>query len=150
LFLARKEVMNVFAPGDHGSTFGGNPIAAAVGLAALDTLIDEQLVEHAATVGAHLLRRLASIDHPVIREVRGRGLFAGVELHRDMADAGAVVRRLLQVGLLTKDTHRNTIRFAPPLIISESQVDSAVNSLTEVLEGVASLSIQAQQEGTSG
>jgi acetylornithine/succinyldiaminopimelate/putrescine aminotransferase len=74
--------MDVFTPGDHGSTFGGNSIAAAVGLAALDTLIDERLVEHAAIVGTHLLRGLASIDNPVIREVRGRGLFTGVELHR--------------------------------------------------------------------
>ena len=146
LFLARRDVMNVFTPGDHGSTFGGNPIAAAVGLAALDTLIDERLVEHAATVGAHLLRRLASIDNPVIREVRGRGLFAGVELHRNMADAGAVVRRLIPAGVLTKDTHRNTIRFAPPLIISESQVDWAVGRLTKVLEEVASLSVQEQRE----
>ncbi len=151
LFLARRDVMNVFTPGDHGSTFGGNPIAAAVGLAALDTLIDERLVEHAATVGAHLLRRLASIDNPVIREVRGRGLFAGVELHRNMADAGAVVRRLIPVGVLTKDTHRNTIRFAPPLIITESQVDWAVGRLTKVLEEVASLSVQEQrEEETSG
>ena len=146
LFLARKEVMNVFAPGDHGSTFGGNPIAAAVGLAALDTLIEEQLVENAAAVGAHLLRRLASIDNPIIREVRGRGLFAGVELHRNMADAGVLVRRLLQVGVLTRDTHRNTIRLAPPLIINESQVDWAVDRLTEVLEEAAALSVQAQHE----
>jgi ornithine--oxo-acid transaminase len=146
LFLARRDVMNVFTPGDHGSTFGGNPIAAAVGLAALDTLVDERLVDRAATVGAHLLRRLASIDNPVIREVRGRGLFAGVELHLDMADAGVAVRRLLQVGVLTKDTHRNTIRFAPPLIISESQVDWAVDRLTEVLDEIASLSVQAQHE----
>jgi ornithine--oxo-acid transaminase len=146
LFLARRDVMDVFTPGDHGGTFGGNPIAAVVGLAALDTLIDERLVEHAATVGAHLLRRLASIDNPIIREVRGRGLFAGVELHRNMVDAGEVARRLLQVGVLTKDTHRNTIRFAPPLLISESQVDWAVDRLTEVLEQVASLSVPAQHE----
>lgn len=146
LFLARRDVMDVFTPGDHGSTFGGNPIAAAVGLAALDTLIDERLAEHAATVGAHLLRRLAAIDNPVIREVRGRGLFAGVELHRDMADAGALVRRLIQAGVLTKDTHRNTIRFAPPLIISEQQVDWAVDRFAEVLEEVASSSAQAHQE----
>lgn len=143
LFLARRDVMDVFTPGDHGSTFGGNPIAAAVGLAALDTLVDERLVEHAATVGAHLLRRLGSIDNPIIREVRGRGLFAGVELHRSMADAGEVAGRLLQAGVLTKDTHRNTIRFAPPLIISEPQVDWAVDRLTEVLEEAASLSVQA-------
>ncbi|WP_172804734.1 ornithine--oxo-acid transaminase [Afipia sp. GAS231] len=146
LFLARRDVMDVFTPGDHGSTFGGNPIAAAVGLAALDTLIDERLVEHAATVGAHLLRRLASIDNPVIREVRGRGLFAGVELHRDMADAGALVRRLIRAGVLTKDTHRNTIRFAPPLIISESQIDWAVDRFAEVLEEVASSPVEAHQE----
>jgi ornithine--oxo-acid transaminase len=109
-------------------------------------LIEEQLVENAAAVGAHLLRRLASIDNPIIREVRGRGLFAGVELHRNMADAGVLVRRLLQVGVLTRDTHRNTIRLAPPLIINESQVDWAVDRLTEVLEEAAALSVQAQHE----
>jgi ornithine--oxo-acid transaminase len=143
LFLARRELMQVFAPGDHGSTFGGNPIAAAVGLAALDTLIDERLVEHAATVGAHLLGRLSSIRNPIIREVRGCGLFAGVELHRNMASADTVVRRLLQAGVLTRDTHRNTIRFAPPLIIDESQIDWAVDRLTEVLEETAASSVQA-------
>jgi ornithine--oxo-acid transaminase len=134
LFLARRELMRVFTPGDHGSTFGGNPIAAAIGLAALDTLVDERLAERAAVVGAHLLARLSSINNPIIREVRGRGLFAGVELHRNMANAGTVVRRLVQAGVLTKDTHRNTIRFAPPLIIDESQIDWAVERLAEVLE----------------
>jgi ornithine--oxo-acid transaminase len=134
LFLARRELMRVFTPGDHGSTFGGNPIAAAVGLAALDTLVDERLAERAAVVGAHLLARLSSINNPIIREVRGRGLFAGVELHRNTANAGTVVRRLVQAGVLTKDTHRNTIRFAPPLIIDESQIDWAVERLAEVLE----------------
>jgi len=134
LFLARRELMQVFTPGDHGSTFGGNPIAAAVGLAALDTLVDERLAERAAVMGAHLLARLSSINNPIIREVRGRGLFAGVELHRNMANADTVVRRLVQAGVLTKDTHRNTIRFAPPLIIDESQIDWAVERLAEVLE----------------
>jgi ornithine--oxo-acid transaminase len=143
LFLARRELMQVFTPGDHGSTFGGNPIAAAVGLAALDTLIDERLVERSASVGAHLLGRLASIKNPIIREVRGRGLFAGVELDRNMASAGTVVRRLLGAGVLTRDTHRNTVRFAPPLIIDESQIDWAVDRLTEVLEETAASSVQA-------
>ncbi|WPO40995.1 ornithine--oxo-acid transaminase [Tardiphaga sp. 42S5] len=142
LFLARREVMQVFTPGDHGSTFGGNPIASAVGLAALDTLIDERLIERAATVGAHLLNRLSAIKNPIIREVRGRGLFAGVELHRSMASAGTVISRLLQAGVLTKDTHRNTIRFAPPLIIDESQVDWAVDRLTEVLNEIAASTVQ--------
>jgi ornithine--oxo-acid transaminase len=143
LFLARREVMQVFTPGDHGSTFGGNPIASAVGLAALDTLTDERLIERAATVGAHLLDRLSAIKNPIIREVRGRGLFAGVELHRNMASAGTVISRLLQAGVLTKDTHRNTIRFAPPLIINESQVDWAVDRLTEVLDEIAASTVQA-------
>lgn len=143
LFLARREVMQVFTPGDHGSTFGGNPIASAVGLAALDTLIDERLIERAETVGAHLLTRLSAIKNPIIREVRGRGLFAGIELHRNMASAGTAIRRLLQAGVLTKDTHRNTIRFAPPLIIDESQVDWAVDRLTEVLDEIAASTVQA-------
>lgn len=141
LFLARREVMQVFTPGDHGSTFGGNPIAAAVGLAALETLIDEGLIERAARVGAHLLDRLGSIKSPLIREVRGRGLFAGVELHRDRANARVVAEGLLQTGVLTKDTHRNTLRFAPPLIIDVSQVDWAVDRLAEVLEKVAQATV---------
>ena len=143
LFLARRELMAVFKPGDHGSTFGGNPIAAAVGLAALDTLVDERLVERAASSGAHLLRRLASIKNPTIREVRGRGLFAGVELDRNMASADTVVRRLLEAGVLTRDTHRNTVRFAPPLIIDEPQIDWAVDRLTEVLDATAAAAVRA-------
>jgi ornithine--oxo-acid transaminase len=137
LFLARREVMDVFKPGDHGSTFGGNPIAAAVGLAALETLIDEKLIERAARVGVHLLDRLGSIRSPIIREVRGRGLFAGVELDRNFASATTVVTRLLQAGVLTKDTHRNTIRFAPPLIVDESQIDWAVDRVAEILQETA-------------
>ncbi len=137
LFLARREVMQVFAPGDHGSTFGGNPIAAAVGLAALDTLIEEGLVERSARLGSHLLARLRAIENPVIREVRGRGLFAGVELDRDSASAATVATKLLQAGVLTKDTHRNTIRFAPPLIIDESQIDWVTDRVAEVLDELA-------------
>jgi ornithine--oxo-acid transaminase len=138
MFLARREVMGVFQPGDHGSTFGGNPIAAAVGLAALDTLIGEGLIDNAERVGAHLLRRLRAINNPLIREVRGLGLFAGVELRSELASAGAAVRRLIDVGVLTKDTHRNTVRLAPPLIISESQIDWVVDRLAQVLKDMAS------------
>jgi ornithine--oxo-acid transaminase len=137
LVLARREVMQVFKPGDHGSTFGGNPIAAAVGLAALDTLIEERLVERSARLGTHLLARLGAIKNPIVREVRGRGLFAGVELDRGFASAAAVAVRLLKAGVLTKDTHRNTIRFAPPLIIEESQIDWAVERVAEVLDEIA-------------
>jgi ornithine--oxo-acid transaminase len=142
LFLARREVMAVFKPGDHGSTFGGNPIAAAVGLAALETLIDEGLIERAARAGLHLLRRLRALNNPLICEVRGLGLFVGVELDPKMAHAGAVVRRLLGVGVLTKDTHRNTIRLAPPLIIGESEIDWAVERLSEVLEEFRATAIE--------
>ena len=137
LFLARRDVMQVFKPGDHGSTFGGNPIAAAVGLAALNTLIEENLIERSARLGAHLLARLRAIRNPIIREVRGRGLFAGVELERDLASAATVARRLLQAGVLTKDTHRNTVRFAPPLVIEESEIDWAVDRVAEVLDEFA-------------
>jgi ornithine--oxo-acid transaminase len=134
MFLARREVMAVFNPGDHGSTFGGNPIAAAVGLAALDTLVEERLSERAAQTGSHLLQRLRGINNPIIRDVRGIGLFAGVELDPAHASSSAVVRRLADVGVLTKDTHRNTIRFAPPLIITEHEIDWAIDRLTEVLD----------------
>jgi ornithine--oxo-acid transaminase len=137
LFLARREVMDVFAPGDHGSTFGGNPIAAAVGLEALDLLIDDSLIERAAAIGPHLFNRLSAIKSPLIREVRGRGLFAGVELDHDRVLARTVAERCLRAGVLTNSTHRNTVRFAPPLIIDESQIDSAVNGFSEVLEEIA-------------
>ncbi|OJU29234.1 MAG: ornithine--oxo-acid transaminase [Nitrobacter sp. 62-13] len=137
LFLARRDVMQVFKPGDHGSTFGGNPVAAAVGLAALDTLIEEKLIERSARLGAHLLSRLAAIRNPIIREARGRGLFVGVELDRDLVSAAAVATRLLQAGVLTKDTHRNTVRFAPPLTIEESEIDWAVDRVAEVLDEFA-------------
>jgi ornithine--oxo-acid transaminase len=149
MFLARHEVMNVFKPGDHGSTFGGNPIAAAVGLAALDTLVEERLSERAAQTGSHLLQRLRGINNPVIREVRGIGLFAGVELDLTRASAGAVVRRLVDVGVLTKDTHRNTIRFAPPLIISESEVDWAIDRFAEVIDATMSASPEPIAESSS-
>jgi ornithine--oxo-acid transaminase len=141
LFLARREVMSVFEPGDHGSTFGGNPIAAAVGLAALDTLVEERLVERSASLGAHMLSRLSAIKNPLIREVRGRGLFAGIELDASKIEAGLVVERLLHAGILTRDTHRNTIRMAPPFVIEQAEIDWAADRieqvLNEVLKGVA-------------
>lgn len=133
LFLACREVMDVFEPGDHGSTFGGNPIAAAVGRAALDTLVRKKLVERVATLGPHLLSRLVGIKNPLVREVRGRGFFAGIELDAKKIDANVVVERLLRVGILTKATHRNTIRLAPPFIIKKSEIDWAVDRIERVL-----------------
>ncbi len=137
LFLARREVMDVFKPGDHGSTFGGNPIAAAVGLAALDLLVEERLVERSAALGPHLLSRLAALDSPLIREVRGRGLFAGIELDAAKVRASVVAERLLGAGILTKETHHNTIRMAPPFIITEADIDWAVDRIAEVLASLS-------------
>jgi ornithine--oxo-acid transaminase len=133
LFLARRGVMNVFEPGDHGSTFGGNPIAAAVGLAALDTLVDERLVERAASLGAYMLSRLSAIKNPLVTEVRGRGLFAGIEVDATKIRAELVVERLLRAGILTRDTHRNTIRMAPPFIVDRAEIDWAVDQIERVL-----------------
>ena len=137
MFLAREEVMGVFNPGDHGSTYGGNPIAAAVGLAALDLLIEDDLVERARDLGDYMLGRLNGIDSPAIREVRGRGLFAGIEIDPAAAKAIEVVEALLHAGVLTKETHRNTVRMAPPFVIEKSEIDEAVERLAEVLEAIA-------------
>ncbi|HEU4654247.1 MAG TPA: aminotransferase class III-fold pyridoxal phosphate-dependent enzyme, partial [Steroidobacteraceae bacterium] len=134
LFLAKRELMNVFTPGDHGSTFGGSPLACAVGLAALNTLVEEKLCERSAELGAYLLQRLAAMNSPIIREVRGRGLWCGVEFNPEYADAREVALKLLQAGILTKDTHRTVIRFAPPLIIEREQLDWAVERFRDIVE----------------
>jgi ornithine--oxo-acid transaminase len=137
LFLARHEVMDVFKPGDHGSTFGGNPIAAAVGLAALDLVVEERLVERAAMLGRHLFSRLATLRSPLIRDVRGRGLLAGIELDATKIQASDFAERLLGAGILVKETHRNTIRLAPPFIITEPDINWAVDRIAEVLATVS-------------
>ncbi|MCC6889367.1 MAG: ornithine--oxo-acid transaminase [Hyphomicrobiales bacterium] len=137
LFLARREVMDVFTPGDHGSTFGGNPIAAAVGLAALETLVEERLVERAARLGSYLFSRLAALSNPLIREVRGRGLLAGIEFDASRIPASLVVERLLRAGILTKETNRNTLRLAPPFVIGEAEIDWAIDRIAGVLAALA-------------
>jgi ornithine--oxo-acid transaminase len=136
LFLASEEVMGVFRPGDHGSTFGGYPIAAAVGLEALNMLVDERLSERSARLGERLLRGLAHLHHPLIREVRGRGLFVGLEIDAAVVSARTVVDALLARGVLTKDTHRNSIRLAPPLVISEAEIDWAVATIRDALDEI--------------
>jgi ornithine--oxo-acid transaminase len=132
-FLARRDVMDVMRPGDHGSTFGGNALAAAVALKAIDVLIDEQLPERARDLGEYFMRQLRAIASPLIREVRGRGLLIGVELHRGPVSARQVCEALIEHGVLTKDTHHTVIRFAPPLIVSRAQIDEAVAALRAVL-----------------
>jgi len=131
-FLARRDVIDQFGPGSHGSTFGGNPLAAAVGLEALNVIDDERLVARSAALGAGLMSRLRQIESPLIRTVRGRGLWVGVELDKRV-DARAVVERMLEHGVLTKDTHRTVIRFAPPLVIERDALDHGVAVFASVL-----------------
>ena len=133
LFLARREVMQVFTPGDHGSTFGGNPLAASVGLEALNILVEEELPRRSAELGAYLLDSLQQIDSPLIKEVRGRGLFIGIDIEPSLATARSVCTALMDRGLLSKETHETVVRLAPPLVISKAEIDWAITQIQEVL-----------------
>lgn len=137
LFLSRKEVMDIFTPGDHGSTFGGNPLAAAVGYAAMEVLIEEKLIECAAKLGDYFQKQLKTIRSPLIKEVRGRGLLLGLEVD-ERYPARNICLKLLHHGVLTKETHGSVIRFAPPLIITEEQIDVTVNALKHIFNQVDS------------
>ena len=128
--LADESVLGVFKPGDHGSTFGGNPLACAVARAALQVLIDEKLIERSAELGAYFLARLRTITSPIIKEVRGRGLWIGVEL---TVAARPYCERLMQDGMLCKETHDHVIRLAPPLVITREEIDWAFERLQKVL-----------------
>ncbi len=132
-FVARAEVIDLFEPGSHGSTFGGNPLASAVALEALNVLEDEGLIARSAELGAHLLASLRAIDSPLLRDVRGRGLWVGVELDTTRVASGAVIERMLARGVLTKDTHGSTIRFAPPLTITREALDHGVAVFANVI-----------------
>jgi len=136
MFLARRDVMQVFTPGDHGSTFGGNPLAAAVGLEALNILLEEQLAERSAEMGDYLLAELAAIKSPLIKELRGRGLFIGIEIEPSLATAREVCKVLMERGLLSKETHSTVVRLAPPLVIGKDEIDWAVTQIREVLQEI--------------
>jgi ornithine--oxo-acid transaminase len=138
MFLARHEVMDVFRPGDHGSTFGGNPLAAAIALEALDILVEEDLVNRSAEKGAWLLERLRAIDSPLVREVRGRGLFIGLEIEPAQASAREVCERLMKRGLLSKETHETVVRLAPPLAVDRASLEWAADQIAEVLREMES------------
>lgn len=133
LFLSRRDVMDVFTPGDHGSTFGGNPLAATVALEALNVLFDENLIQRSAELGDYLHQNLLKISSPLIKEIRGKGLFIGVELDARYAKGRDIVLQLLEHGLLSYETHGTVIRLAPPLVISKEQLDEALNILKKVL-----------------
>jgi ornithine--oxo-acid transaminase len=133
--LADDPVMGVFHPGDHGSTYGGNPAAAAVARAALRVLVTEKMVENAAELGPYFLERLRQIPSPHVREVRGRGLWIGVELHPEAGGARRFCEALQRAGLLCKETHDHVLRIAPPLVITRAEIDWALERLEKVLTG---------------
>jgi ornithine--oxo-acid transaminase len=132
--IATEELMGVFNPGDHGSTFGGNPLAAAIGCTALDVLIEEKLDEHAAEMGNYLMEKLRTIQSRHIKEVRGRGLLIGVELHEEAGGARRFCEALKDEGLLSKETHENVVRFAPPLVIQKKDIDWAFEKIERVFK----------------
>jgi len=132
-FVATREVMDVFTPGSHGSTFGGNPLAAAVGLEAINVIRDEGLVEKSRVLGERMLARLRAIDSPALKDVRGRGLWAGAEIDPAVASAREACERLLVKGVLSKETHHTVVRLAPPLVISCEDLDWALDRFEDVL-----------------
>lgn len=129
--VGNKEILEVFNPGSHGSTFGGNPLACAVSVAALDVLIDEKLSERSLELGTYFKEELQKIDHLSIKEVRGKGLFIGIELTED---ARPYCEKLKELGLLCKETHDTVIRFAPPLIIEKEDLDWALDQVKSVFK----------------
>jgi len=131
--LTSSDVMDMLKPGDHGSTFGGNPLGAAIAREALAVLVDENLVDNARELGAYLMDRLQRIDSPHIKEVRGRGLLIGVELHQSAGGARRFCEALQRDGLLCKETHETVIRFAPPLVITRDEIDWALQRIEPVL-----------------
>ncbi|QZY87316.1 ornithine--oxo-acid transaminase [Exiguobacterium acetylicum] len=127
---ANKDVLSVFNPGSHGSTFGGNPLACAVSIASLEVLEDEKLPERSLELGTYFMEKLKQINNPMIKEVRGRGLFIGVELTEA---ARPYCEALKEKGLLCKETHETVIRFAPPLVITKEELDWAFERIEQVL-----------------
>jgi ornithine--oxo-acid transaminase len=131
--LSNKEVLGVFQPGDHGSTYGGNPLACAIARVALRVLLEEGMIENAAEQGPYFMDRLREIKSPWVKEIRGKGLMIGVELLPEAGGARRFCERLRDKGVLCKETHENVIRFAPPLIIAREEIDWALGPIEEVL-----------------
>ena len=131
--LSDKEILGVFNPGDHGSTFGGNPLGAAVARESLKVLVEEKLVENSYTLGKYFVEKLREIPSRHVKEVRGKGLFIGVELKPEAKGARRFCEALMKKGILCKETHENVIRFAPPLVIKKEEIDWALERVGEVL-----------------
>ena len=131
--LSNKEVMDVLRPGEHGSTFGGNPLACAIARTALKVLIEENMIENAAAMGEYFLSKLSQIKNSYIKEVRGKGLMLAVEFIPEAGGARQYCEALMTQGLLCKETHENVIRFAPPLVITKKEIDWAMERIEKVL-----------------
>lgn len=133
MFLGKQALMDVFTPGDHGSTFGGNPLASAVAHEALLILEKDKLAEHAHDMGTYFMKCLEQIDTPLIKDIRGKGLLIGMEINTAKTSARSVCEKLMKKGVLSKETHETVVRFAPPLIITKEQIDTAITAIQEVL-----------------
>ena len=133
--LSSQRIMSVFTPGDHGSTFGGNPLASAVGLAALGVIVDEKLPERSAELGAFFKKRLTELPSPHVKEIRGKGLLLGVYVKESSGTARPFCERLMNEGILAKETHGQVIRFAPPLVIKREDLEWAIAKIEKVLAG---------------
>ncbi|MCK9426458.1 MAG: ornithine--oxo-acid transaminase [Ignavibacteriaceae bacterium] len=131
--LADKKLLGVFNPGDHGSTFGGNPLGAAIARESIKVLIEEKLIDNSFEMGNYFREKLNEIKSKHVKEIRGKGLFIGVELHPEAGGARRFCEALKDRGLLCKETHTNVIRFAPPLVITKEEIDWAMERVTEVL-----------------
>jgi len=131
--IGAKETLGLFRPGDHGSTFGGNPLACAVGLAALDVIVSERLPERSNEMGDYFMKRLRDLNSPRVKEVRGRGLLIGVHIKDEHGTARPYCEKLMALGILAKETHGQVIRFAPPLVISREEADWALERIAQVL-----------------
>lgn len=131
--LANDEVMDVLKPGDHGSTFGGNPLAAAVGIAAIDVLEEEKLDQRAKELGEYFMKQLRAIESEYVREIRGKGLLIGVEIKKEYGTARPFCEKLAKLGILCKETHDQVVRFAPPLVIAKQEIDWALEKISKVL-----------------
>lgn len=132
--LSSKEILGVFKPGDHGSTFGGNPLGAAIAREALKVLVDENLIENSFNLGKYFREELRKIESKHVKEIRGKGLFIGVELKDEAGGARRFCEALMKEGILCKETHDNVIRFAPPLVIKKEEINWALEKVKKVLK----------------
>jgi ornithine--oxo-acid transaminase len=131
--IGKKDTLGLYRPGDHGSTFGGNPLACAVGIAALDVLVDEKLAQRSDEMGNSFMERLRAMKSPHVKEVRGKGLLIGVHIKDDHGTARPYCEKLMDLGILAKETHGQVIRFAPPLVITREESDWALERIAKVL-----------------